>query len=65
MGGNKNRRIYTRVWGMSAMGLTQTDDGISLLKKISSPELEKDESWEFELSVFIQKHPELNPSINI
>ncbi len=50
---------------MSAMGLTQTDDGTSLLKKISSPELEKEQSWEVELSAFIHKHPELNPSITI
>jgi hypothetical protein len=47
------------------MCLTGTDDFTYLLKKISSSEMDYSESWEFELSTFIQKHPELHPSITI
>jgi hypothetical protein len=50
---------------MSAMGLTGTDDLTCLIKKFSSPEMDYSESWEMELSIFIQKHPELSHSVTI
>ncbi len=50
---------------MSAMGLTETDDFTNLIKKMGAPGMDHKESWEFELSSFIQKHPELRPSLNI
>jgi hypothetical protein len=50
---------------MSAMGLTGTDDFTYLIKKFSKFELDYGESWEMELSTFIQKHPELSYSVTI
>ncbi|MDD1678168.1 MAG: hypothetical protein LUO93_03160 [Methanomicrobiales archaeon] len=47
------------------MRLTGTDDIGYLMKKISSSELDYGESWETELSIFIQKHPELSHSITL
>jgi hypothetical protein len=50
---------------MSAMGLTGTDNCRYLIKKLSASDIDLGESWEKELSIFIQKHPELHHTITI
>ncbi len=61
----KNEEFMQNREDESAMGLTGTDEFSYLVKRISSPEIEMNESWEVELSSFLQKHPELRPSITI